>query len=144
MPDSREIPIFGKLKPYSMKKIFFLMAFPAMLSIVISCKSGKTKDQGVDPLVSHIDSTVKAGDDFFLFANGKWFKANPSVSAIPEKVDVVDVVVPPNLTEELVKECKKLGITRVWMQPGAESDAAVKYCKDNGIGVIYGACVMMN
>ena len=77
MPDSREIPIFGKLKPYSMKKIFFLMAFPAMLSIVISCKSGKTKDQGVDPLVSHIDSTVKAGDDFFLFANGKWFKANP-------------------------------------------------------------------
>ncbi len=71
-------------------------------------------------------------------------KAYPSVSAIPEKVDVVDVVVPPNLTEELVKECKKLGITRVWMQPGAESDAAVKYCKDNGIGVIYGACVMMN
>ena len=71
-------------------------------------------------------------------------KAYPSVSAIPEKVDVVDVVVPPKLTEELVKECKKLGITRVWMQPGAESDAAVKYCKENGIGVIYGACVMMN
>ena len=71
-------------------------------------------------------------------------KAYPSVSAIPEKVDVVDVVVPPKMTEELVKECKKLGITRVWIQPGAESDAAVKYCKENGIGVIYGACVMMN
>ncbi len=71
-------------------------------------------------------------------------KSYPSVSAIPEKVDVVDVVVPPKMTEELVKECKKLGITRVWMQPGAESDAAVKYCKENGIGVIYGACVMMN
>ena len=25
----------------------------------------------------HIDSTVKPGDDFFLFANGKWFKENP-------------------------------------------------------------------
>ena len=71
-------------------------------------------------------------------------KAYPSVSAIPEKVDVVDVVVPPKMTEELVKECKKLGITRVWIQPGAESDAAVKYCKENGIGVIYGACVMMH
>ena len=71
-------------------------------------------------------------------------KAYPSVSAIPEKVDVVDVVVPPKMTEELVKECKKLGITRVWLQPGAESDAAVKYCKENGIGVIYGACVMMH
>jgi putative endopeptidase len=30
-----------------------------------------------DPLVAHIDSTVKPGDDFFLFANGKWFKENP-------------------------------------------------------------------
>lgn len=30
-----------------------------------------------DPLVSHIDSTVKASDDFFDFANGKWFKSHP-------------------------------------------------------------------
>ena len=30
-----------------------------------------------DPLVAHIDSTVKPGDDFFMFANGKWFKENP-------------------------------------------------------------------
>ena len=30
-----------------------------------------------DPLVAHIDSTVKPGADFFLFANGKWFKENP-------------------------------------------------------------------
>ena len=71
-------------------------------------------------------------------------KAYPSLAAIPEKVDVVDVVVPPKMTEEVVKECKKLGLTRVWLQPGAESDEAVKYCKDNGIGVIYGACVMMH
>lgn len=31
----------------------------------------------IDPLVTHIDSTVKPGDDFFLFANGKWFKEHP-------------------------------------------------------------------
>jgi len=30
-----------------------------------------------DALVSHIDSTVKPGNDFFMFANGKWFKENP-------------------------------------------------------------------
>ena len=30
-----------------------------------------------DPLVSHIDTTVRPGDDFFLYANGKWFKENP-------------------------------------------------------------------
>ncbi len=31
----------------------------------------------VDPLASHIDSTVLPGNDFFLYANGKWFKDNP-------------------------------------------------------------------
>jgi putative endopeptidase len=30
-----------------------------------------------DVLVSHIDSTVKPGSDFFDYANGKWFKENP-------------------------------------------------------------------
>ncbi|MEI7905214.1 MAG: CoA-binding protein [Candidatus Firestonebacteria bacterium] len=71
-------------------------------------------------------------------------KVYPSLSAIPEKVDVVDVVVPPKLTGEVVKECKQLGLTRVWMQPGAESEAAVKYCQENGIAVIHDACVMMH
>lgn len=33
--------------------------------------------QNNDPLVSHIDTSVKPGDDFFLYANGKWFKENP-------------------------------------------------------------------
>jgi putative endopeptidase len=30
-----------------------------------------------DPLISHIDSSVKPGSDFFMYANGKWFKENP-------------------------------------------------------------------
>jgi putative endopeptidase len=60
-----------------MRKMFFPVAFLAIMSLCVSCKSGKNTAQGIDPLVSHIDSTVKAGDDFFLFANGKWFKANP-------------------------------------------------------------------
>ncbi len=53
------------------------MAFLAILVIFTSCNQGKNKKDAVDPLISHIDSTVKAGNDFFLFANGKWFKENP-------------------------------------------------------------------
>ena len=34
-------------------------------------------------MVAHIDSTVKPGDDFFLFANGKWFKENPIPASEP-------------------------------------------------------------
>jgi len=38
------------------------------LMVTTSCK---------DALAAHIDSTAKAGDDFFQYANGKWFKQNP-------------------------------------------------------------------
>ncbi len=62
---------------------------------------------------------------------------------LPEKPEVVDVVVPPNQTEQIVRECKELGLTRVWMQPGAESQAAIQYCLDNGIQVIHDACAML-
>lgn len=30
-----------------------------------------------DPLASHIDPSVKPGTDFFLYANGRWFKDHP-------------------------------------------------------------------
>jgi putative endopeptidase len=60
-----------------MKNLFlFSSLLIAAIMMMSSCKQTK-QDQGPDALVAHIDSTVKAGDDFFLFANGKWFKQNP-------------------------------------------------------------------
>ena len=60
-----------------MKKQFLLSTLLITAIIAISsCKQSK-KEVVTDALLSHIDSTVKAGDDFFLFANGKWFKQNP-------------------------------------------------------------------
>jgi len=60
-----------------MKKQFFLPLILILTIIVYSsCKQSK-KEQPVDALASHIDSTVKAGNDFFLYANGKWFRQNP-------------------------------------------------------------------
>ncbi len=45
--------------------------------VFISSLSFGQTPQAIDPLGAHIDSTVKPGDDFFDFANGKWFKENP-------------------------------------------------------------------
>ncbi|MCD6504864.1 CoA-binding protein, partial [Candidatus Bathyarchaeota archaeon] len=70
-------------------------------------------------------------------------KCYPSLEDLPVKPDVVDVVVPPNVTEEVVKTCKKLGISKVWMQPGSESEEAINFCKENGIELVYGVCVMI-
>jgi len=70
-------------------------------------------------------------------------KCYPKLESLPVKSDVVDLVVPPKVTEEVVKECKSLGIRKVWMQPGSESEKSVEFCKKNGIEVVYGVCVMV-
>jgi predicted CoA-binding protein len=67
-----------------------------------------------------------------------------SLADIPVKVDVVDFVVPPEVTEEILKECKEVGIDRIWLQPGSESEAAIAFCHENGLKVVHGVCVMLN
>lgn len=66
-----------------------------------------------------------------------------SLRALPKRPDIVDIVVPPNTTEKIVKDCKELGIKRVWMQPGSESEKAIDFCKKNHIEIIYNVCVMV-
>ena len=70
-------------------------------------------------------------------------KCYPGIEYLPAKPDVVDVVVPPKVTEEIVKTSKKLGITKVWMQPGSESESAIKFCEGNDIDVMHSVCVMV-
>ncbi len=70
-------------------------------------------------------------------------KCYPSLEALPEKPQVVDLVVPPKVTEQAIKTCKKLGIRNVWMQPGSESESAINFCKENDINVVHGVCVMV-
>ena len=70
-------------------------------------------------------------------------KCYKSVSEIPFRVDVVSVVTPPLVTEKIVRECLERSIKKIWLQPGAESKDAIKFCRDNGMDVIYGLCVMI-
>lgn len=67
----------------------------------------------------------------------------PSLKALPEKVDGVVIVVPPKETEKVVQEAAEAGITRVWMQQGAESKEAVKLCEEKGLSEVHGECIMM-
>lgn len=70
-------------------------------------------------------------------------KCYPSLEHLPVKPDVADLVVPPKVTEQVVKTCKRLGIKKVWMQPGSESETAINFCKENNMNVIHGVCVMI-
>jgi len=71
-------------------------------------------------------------------------KVYPSLADLPEEPDVVDIVVPPTVTEKVVRQVKALGLPRVWMQPGSESEDAVRFCEENGIAVVHDACAMIS
>jgi len=66
-----------------------------------------------------------------------------TISDIPYSVDVANIVTPPLVTESILKECLQKGIKRAWIQPGAESQDAIKFCHDNDIKVIHSMCVML-
>ena len=68
----------------------------------------------------------------------------PSLSDLPQKPEVAVMVVPPPMTEAAVAECARLGIRQIWMQPGAESAAAIEACRENDIEVVAGGpCLMV-
>ncbi|MGD0590197.1 MAG: M13 family metallopeptidase [Bacteroidota bacterium] len=54
----------------------FVASLLAVPAIIVSFSFGQSQIPQ-DPLVVHIDTTVKPGDDFFQYANGRWFKENP-------------------------------------------------------------------
>jgi predicted CoA-binding protein len=69
-------------------------------------------------------------------------KAYPDLASLPVRPEVVDTVVPPRVTLQVVKEAIKLGIPRIWMQPGSESEEAIALAEANGIAVVHDACAM--
>ena len=70
-------------------------------------------------------------------------RAYRSLAALPKTVGGVVLVVQPEQTELLVRQAKDAGIHRVWMQQGAESADAIRYCEENGIDAVHGECIMM-
>lgn len=72
----------------------------------------------------------------------------PAVSAIPDGVDGAIIVTNPAVTEQVVLDCARAGVPRVWMHdntllPGSVSDDAVAFCREKGMQVIAGGCPMM-
>ncbi|PLX20944.1 CoA-binding protein [Candidatus Parcubacteria bacterium] len=71
-------------------------------------------------------------------------RAYLKLSDYKEGIDVVVFVVPPQVTEAVLKEVRELEIKNVWMQPGSESWEAIEYCEKNNINYIHNACIMID
>ena len=57
------------------------------------------------------------------------------------------LLTPPEVTDEVVRECVEAGVEMVWMHQGAGTGAvspwAVGYCETHGVEVIAGECPFM-
>jgi predicted CoA-binding protein len=71
-------------------------------------------------------------------------KAYPSLATLPVPVAAISVITPPAATEQVVREAHAAGVRHVWMQPGAESDVAVRTAEALGLNVISGGpCLLV-
>lgn len=78
--------------------------------------------------------------------NAKTVEGLPAVSSLSQAsgIDAISIITPSPVTELVVQEAIKLGIRHIWMQPGAESDSAVKHAIDAGANVIHGGpCLLV-
>ncbi|MCY2961291.1 MAG: CoA-binding protein [Planctomycetota bacterium] len=71
-------------------------------------------------------------------------KCVPDLFALREPVHGLSIITPPAITERIVEDAAAAGITRLWMQPGAESPRAVERARELGMSVIAGGpCLLV-
>ena len=85
-----------------------------------------------------VNPDLKSADDAPCYAH---------LSEITPSVDGALVMTSPAITDEIVQECAKLKISRVWMfragGKGSVSPQAIEFCEEHGIAVVPGECPYM-
>lgn len=71
-------------------------------------------------------------------------KSYPDIASLPEPVHGISIVTPPAVTEKIVEQAAAAGIRYLWMQPGAESPAAIRKAEALGLTLIHsGPCALV-
>src|SRR5262245_12577330 len=69
-------------------------------------------------------------------------KAYSSLSAVPEKIDLVNVFRRPEFVPGVVEETIRLKIPALWLQEGVIHEAAAKDARSAGVFVIMDRCIL--
>jgi uncharacterized protein len=69
-------------------------------------------------------------------------KCYPNLSAIPEKVDVVNLFRKSEEVYPFVQDAIKIGAKAIWMQDGVEHEGAAAKAKEAGLLVVQNDCLM--
>lgn len=114
-----------------------------------------------DPVIAIVgatDNPEKYGNRIYRDLKGKGFRVYPvnptkdtvdgdaayaDLGDVPETPDIVNFVVPPPRTLRILQRAKELGLTNVWIQPGAEDEDVMHYLADNDFDYLANACIMV-
>ncbi len=68
-------------------------------------------------------------------------KCYPSLSAIPERVDIVDVFRRPDAVPAIVEETVAIAAPVVWLQLDVVNEVAAQTARDAGLQVVMDRCI---
>jgi predicted CoA-binding protein len=68
-------------------------------------------------------------------------RAYPSLSDVPEPVDIVNVFRRAEDTPQIADEAVRIGAKALWLQDGIVSEEAERRARDGGLAVVMDACI---
>jgi len=68
-------------------------------------------------------------------------RAYDTVDQIPERIDVVDVFLPPEMTSEIAEDAVRAGAKALWLQEGIENAEARRIAEEGGLAYVEDRCM---
>lgn len=90
-------------------------------------------------LIEHGYNTYGVNPNYDSIDGARIYK---SLKDIEGQIDVIDVVVPPKVTLNLLDEAKELGIEYMWFQPGTFDEEVIKKAQNLGFKFLDDDCVL--
>jgi predicted CoA-binding protein len=109
-------------------------------------------------VVGATDSPGKYGGVAYRFLKGRGYRvfainpgqgtvdgdpAYPDLGSLPDRPDIINLVVPARVGSRVVDEAAELGYRSVWFQPGADDPQVVDKARELGMDVVAGDCIMV-
>lgn len=107
---------------------------------------GATDDPFKYGSVIYRDLKRKGFDVYAVNPNRDTVDGDPaftSLAALPDTPTIVNVVVPPDATIQVLRKARELGLNNVWIQPGAESPEVMTYLIENDFNYLANSCIMV-
>ena len=110
----------------------------AVVGVSRSCKkfgntiNSELKQRGYQTFIIHPEAKEIAGE-----------RCYPNLAAVQGQVDGVVICVSPAKAKEALRDAAAAGITKIWLQMGAENPEVLAVARELGLTVISGKCILM-